>query len=226
MVPFTTVSLHHTCTTRFHCWCDVSSLKCCVTFTPNATGCTLFNKFNLCLVIPQSIFTKVLEIIKFSGKSETSLHVLFAQQCFSVLELCHAGHSYGGIMNTDLNWGKWGLQSCGCCCGVFCGSLLWSWSATPGKVHYGSIFWPFVDNGSCCGSLESQTFTNGFISSSRLIDFNYFVSHFFGSQHDVWLLRLVWSTSLLPCSLTADVNSISPLLSFCRCEWSLWFTGP
>ncbi len=37
-----------------------------------------------------------------------------------------------------------------------------------------------------CGSLESQSFRNGFITFSRLIDLNYFLSHlflnFFGSQ--------------------------------------------
>ena len=51
------------------------------------------------------------------------------------------------------------------------------------------MFSPFVDNGSHCGSLESQSFRNGFITFSRLIDLNYFLSHlflnFFRSQHDV-----------------------------------------
>ncbi len=60
---------------------------------------------------------------------------------------------------------------------------------TPGKVHHCSMFSPVVDNGSHCGSLESQSFRNGFITFSRLIDLNYFLSHlflnFFGSQHDV-----------------------------------------
>ncbi len=47
----------------------------------------------------------------------------------------------------------------------------------------------FCHNGSHCGSLESQSFRNGFITFSRLIDLNYFLSHLFlnlfGSQHDV-----------------------------------------
>ncbi len=84
------------------------------------------------------------------------------------------------------------------CCGVFCDLLdessLRSWGnfgrpATPGKVHHCSMFSPFVDNGSHCGSLKSQSFRNGSITFSRLTDLNYFLSHlflnFFGSQHDV-----------------------------------------
>ncbi len=38
------------------------------------------------------------------------------------------------------------------------------------------MFSPFVDNGSHCGSLESQSFRNGFITFSRLLDLNYFFS--------------------------------------------------
>lgn len=105
-------------------------------------------------------------------------------------------------MNTDLNWGKWDLQFFGCCCGVFCDLLdessLCSWGnfgrpATPGKVLHCSMFLPFVNNGSHCGLLESQSFRNGFITFSRLIDLNYFLSHlflnFFGSRHDVRLFE-------------------------------------
>ncbi len=94
---------------------------------------------------------------------------------------------YGGVMNTDLNWGKWGLQFFRCCCGVCCDLLdessLRSWGnfgrpATPGKVHHCSMFSPFVDNGSHCGSLESQSFRNGFITlfqtdRSQLLSFSF-----------------------------------------------------
>ncbi len=195
---------HHTTTTIFYCWYDVLFLKCCVTFTPDVMGHTPSKKLNFCFVSPQSIFPKVLGIIKmFSGKTETSFYVLFAQQRFSswnsaMQAIFAQSLSYGGVMNTDLNWGKWGLQFFRCCCGVFCDLLdessLRSWGnfgrpATPGKVHHCSMFSPFVDNGSHCGSLESQSFRNGFITFSRLIDLNYFRSHlflnFFGSQHDV-----------------------------------------
>ncbi len=92
--------------------------------------------------------------------------------------------SYCWIMNTDLNWGKWGLKFFRCCSGIFSDLLdelsLHSWSnfgrpATPGKVHHCSRFSPFVDNCSDRGSLESQSLRNGFITLSRLIHVNYFV---------------------------------------------------
>ncbi len=138
---------HHTTTTIFYCWYDVLFLKCCVTFTPDVMGHTPSKKFNFCLVSPQSIFPKVLGIIKmFSGKTEMSFYVLFAQQRFwswnSAMQAIFAQSlSYGGVMNTDLNWSKWGLQFFRCCCGVFCDLLdessLRSWGnfgrpATPG----------------------------------------------------------------------------------------------
>ncbi len=110
--------------------------------------------------------------------------------------------SYCWIMNTDLNWGTWGMQFFRCCSGFFYDLLdessLRSRSnfgrlATPGKVHHCSKFSPFVDNGSDRGSLESQSLRNGFITLSRLIHFNYFVSHlflnFFRSWHDVLLFK-------------------------------------
>ncbi len=120
-------------------------------------------------------------------------------------------------MNTDLNWGKWGLQFFRCCCGVFCDLLdessLRSWGnfgrpATPGKVHHCSMFSPFVDNGSHCGSLESQSFRNGFITFSRLIDLNYFLSHlflnFFGSQQDLLVYFTLSGRSYLSDFLIAN----------------------
>ncbi len=100
------------------------------------------------------------------------------------------------------NWGKWGLQIFRCCSGFFYDLLdessLRSWSnfgrpATTGKVHHCYKFSPFVDNGSDRGSLESQSLRNGFITLSRLIHVNYFVSHlflnFFRSWHDVLLFK-------------------------------------
>ncbi len=120
---------HHTTTTIFYCWYDVLFLKCCVTFMPDVMGHTPSKKFNFCLVSPQSIFPKVLGIIKmFSGKTEMSFYVLFAQQRFwswnSAMQAIFAQSlSYDGVMITDLNWGKWGLQFFRCCCGVFCDLL-------------------------------------------------------------------------------------------------------
>ncbi len=110
--------------------------------------------------------------------------------------------SYWWIMNTDLNWGKWGLQFFRCCSGFFDDLLnessLCSWSnfgrpAAPGKVQHWSKFPPFVYNGSDRGSLESQSLRNGFITLSRLMQVIYLVSHlflnFFRSRHDVLLFK-------------------------------------
>ncbi len=165
-------------------------------------------KFNFCLISPQNICPKVLGIIKiFFGKCETSLCVVFGQQWLlpwnSPMDAVFAHSlSYCWIMNTDLNWGKWGLQFFRCCSGFFYDlmdeSSLRSWSnfgrpATPGKVHHCYKFSPFVDNGSDRGSLESQSLRNGFITLSTLIHVNYFVSHlflnFFRLWHDVLLFK-------------------------------------
>ncbi len=152
---------HHTTTTMFDCWYDVLFMECCVGFTPDVTGHT-FQKFTFCHTSPQNICPKVLGIIKiFFGKCETSLSVLFGQQWLlpwnSPMSFFAQYLSYCWIMNTDLNWGKWGLQFFRCCSGVFYDLLdessLRSWSnfgrpATPEKVHHCSKFSPFVDNGS------------------------------------------------------------------------------
>ena len=42
-----------------------------------------------------------------------------------------------------------------------------------------TMFSPFVDNGSHCGPLEPQSLRNGFVTFSRLIDVDYFVSRLF-----------------------------------------------
>ncbi len=86
----------------------------------------------------------------FFGKCETSLCVLFGQQWLlpwnSPVDAVFAQSlAYCWIMNTDLNWGKWGLQFFRCCSGFIYDLLnessLNSWSnfgrlATPGKVHH------------------------------------------------------------------------------------------
>ncbi len=107
---------HHTTTTMFDCWYDVLFMKCCDGFTPDVMGHTPSKKFNFCLISPQNICLKVLGIIKiFFGKCEMSLCVLFGQQWLlpwnSPMNAVFAQSlSYCWIMNTDLNWGKWGLQ--------------------------------------------------------------------------------------------------------------------
>ncbi len=125
-----------------------------VGFMQDVTGHTPSKKFNFCLISPQNISPKVLGIIKiFVGKCEMSLCVLFGQQWLlpwnSPTDAVFAESlSYCWIMNTDLNWGKWGLQFFTCCSGFFYDLLeessLHSWSnfgrpATPGKVHHGFL---------------------------------------------------------------------------------------
>ncbi len=175
---------HRTTTTMFDCWYDVLFMKCCVGFTLDVTGHAPSKKFNFCLISPQNICPKFLGIIKiFFGKCEMSLCDLFGQQWLlpwnsPVDGVFAQSLSYCWIMNTDLNWGKWGLQFFRCCSGFFYDLLdessFRSWSnfgrpATPGMVHHCYKFSPFVDNGSDRGSLESQSFRNGFITLSRLI---------------------------------------------------------
>ncbi len=142
-----------------------------------------------------------------SGEYGKSLCVLFGQQCLllwnSPMDAVFAQSlSYCWIMNTDLNWSKWGLQLFRCYSGFFYDLLdessLQSLSnfgrpASPGKVHHCSKFSPFVDNGSDRGSQETQSLINGFKLLSRLKHVNYFVSHlflnFFRSRHDVLLFK-------------------------------------
>ncbi len=115
-------------------WCSFYEMLCW--FTPDVTGYTPSKKLNFCLIGPQNICPKVLGIIKiFFG--QTSLCVLFGQQWLlpwnSPMDAVFAQSlSYCWIMNTDLNWGKWGLQFFRCCSGFFYDlldeSLLHSWS--------------------------------------------------------------------------------------------------
>ncbi len=96
--------------------------------------------------------------------------------------------SYCWIMNTDLNWGKWGLHFFRCCSGFFYDLLdessLRSWNnfgrpASPGKVHHCSpsflhlwiialIFWYWIIVRWSPKALEMA-----FITLSKLIHVNY-----------------------------------------------------
>ncbi len=118
-----------------------------------------------------------------------SLCVLFGQQWHlswnSPMDAVFAQSlSYCWIMNTDLNWGKWGLQFFRCCSRflyyLLDDSSLRSWSnfgrsATPGKVHHCSKFSPFVDNDH--SSLESQSLRNQSQLSSKPQFFNAVCPH-------------------------------------------------
>ncbi len=112
---------------------------------PCLTVCMMFFLWNpvlvllhFCRISPQIICPKVLGIIKiFFCKCETSLCVLFGQQWLllwnSTMDAVFAQSlSYCWIMNTDLNWGKWGLQFFRCCSGFISDLLdeqsLRSWS--------------------------------------------------------------------------------------------------
>ncbi len=164
-----------------HVWLlyDVLFMKCCVGFTSDVTGHTPSKKFTFCLISPHDICPKILGIIKiFFSKCETSLCVraflVSSGFCLGTLPWM----PYSLILNTELNWGKWSLPFFRCYSGFFFDLLdelsLCYWSnfgrpATPDKVPYYYKCSPFVDNGSDCGSLESQSFRNGFITLSWLI---------------------------------------------------------
>ncbi len=132
---------HHTTTTMLDCWYDVLFMKCCVGFTPDVTGHA-----------PSKRSTFVTSATEYLPKSLGDnqdiflLYVLFGQQCLlpwnSHMDAVFAQSlSYCWIMNTDFNWGKWGLQFFRYCSGFFYDFLdelsLLSWSnfgrpATPG----------------------------------------------------------------------------------------------
>ncbi len=188
----------------FDCWYGVLFMKSCVGFMPDITGHTPSKKFNFSLISLQNICPKIKILF---GKYEMSLCVLFGQWILIALSSRMDADfaqslSYCWIMNTDLNWGKWG-QFFRCCSGFVYYLLdelsLRSWinfgrPATPGKVHhYCSKFSLFVDNGSDRGSLEFQSLRNAFLNLSRLIYVNYFVSHLFlnifRSRHDVLVFK-------------------------------------
>ncbi len=172
-------------------------------FYARCNGTCLSKKFNFCLMIPQNIWPK--------AKCETSHFFFFDQQCLlpwnSPMDAVFAQSlSYCWIMSTDLIRGKRGLRLFRCCSGLFYDFLdessFRSWSnvgrpATHGKVHHCYKFSPFVDNGSDCGSLESQSLINGFITLSRLIHVNYFVFNLFFNYFRLRYEALLFKHALL-----------------------------
>ena len=130
--------------------------------------CAKYSIYISCKIVAELLQTAPHKIVAelLQTAPHTTMDAIFAQSL-----------SYCWIMDTDLNWGKWGLQFFLCCSGFFC--------------DHCSKFSPFVYNGSHCGSLESQSLRNGFVTLSRLIDVNDFVSHlffnFFRLRHDVLL---------------------------------------
>ncbi len=160
-------------------------MKCWIGFTPDVTG-HAFQKSSTFVSWFHRIFGQKPNVRR-------DIFFFFDQQCLlpwnSPMDAVFAQSlSYCWIMNTDLIRGKRGLRLFRCCSGLFYDFLdessFRSWSnvgrpATHGKVHHCYKFSPFVDNGSDCGSLESQSLINGFITLSRLIHFNYFVFNLF-----------------------------------------------
>ena len=151
----------------FDCCHDVLFMKCCVSFTPDVTGRTPSKKFLFCLVSPQNIFPEVLGIIKmfFWRMWDEPLCSFWSAVVFT-LELSHGcifaqSLSYCRIINTDLNWGEWGLQIFRCCSGFFCDLLdessMRSWSnfGRPASWEGSPLFQVF----SICGYWLSLWFT-------------------------------------------------------------------
>ncbi len=115
----------HTLTKHHHVWllvwCSFNEILCW--FYARCNGTRIFQKVKL--LTHQYICPQVLGIIKiFFCKCETSLCVLFGQQWLlprnSPMDAVFTqSFSCCWIMNTDLNWGKWGPQFFRCCSGIF-----------------------------------------------------------------------------------------------------------
>lgn len=58
------------------------------------------------------------------------------------------------------------------------------------KSNHCSKLYPFMENGSLCGLLESQRHRDGFARLSRLIDVSDFVSQLFLSFFNLWYVVL------------------------------------
>ena len=164
-------------------------IKCCVIFTPDVTGCTPFKKFNFCLVCPQNIYPKVLRIINiFLGKCETSLFFVssgfrlgtlpwmpFLPSVFLMVEswtltLTEASEACSSL---DVALGSFVTSWMSRCCSlgvILVGRpVLGRFTTVPSFLH----LWIMAL------TLKSQSLGNGFVTFSRLIHFNHFVSHLF-----------------------------------------------
>ncbi|MEQ2295040.1 hypothetical protein AMECASPLE_010026 [Ameca splendens] len=103
-------------------------------------------------------------------------------------------------MNSDLSWGSEACRALD----VVPGYVLTSWSSwsdfsgpvTPGIDPSCSIFSPFVDNGSHCGFLESQSLRNNFVILLKPKDVNDFVPHLFRIFFLLWHAVLLYEIFL------------------------------
>ncbi len=172
---------------------------------PDVTGHTPSKKFNFCLISPQNICPNVLGIIKiFFGKCETSPWVIFGQQCLlswnSPMDAVFAQSlSYCWTMNTDLNWGKWGLQFFRWCSGFFMTSLM-SRHCALGVILVGrsllgrfTTFPSFLHLWIMALTMVRWSLKALEIALQPFPDWYYFVSHlflyFFGLQYDVLVFK-------------------------------------
>lgn len=159
----------HRSTATVHCWCDLF-VKSSVDFHARCKGTHTFQKSSAFVSSVHREFSQ-----KSWGTSRCLLAKLRRALMFlllssaSVLVVVAQSLSDGGVMNTGLSWGKWGLHFCRCCCGLLDESSLLSGGHFGRKVHHCSLFLPFVDNDSDCVSLESQSFRNGFTTFTRLM---------------------------------------------------------
>lgn len=86
--------------------------------------------------------------------------------------LTHVSDMFQNIFKTLVNTNLQFLTS-----DIYMRENIHNHQAIPGNVLYFSMFSQFVGNDAYCGSLESQSLPIGFVTFSRLIDVNYFVSH-------------------------------------------------
>ncbi len=118
---------HHTTATMFDCWHDVLFMKLSFGFTPDVTG-HAFQKVQILSHQSTEYLPKSL------GDNQDIFWQMWGEPlCYFLSEVAFVfSLSYCWIVNTDFNWGKWGLQFFRCCSGFFYDlideSTLRSWS--------------------------------------------------------------------------------------------------
>ncbi len=140
-------------------WCSFYEILCW--FYARCNGTHTFQKVNQSHQSTEYLPKSLGDNQEILGKCETSHCVLFGQQWLfpwnSPMDVVFAqSFSYCWIMNTDLNWSKWGLQFFRCYSVFFFydlldGSLLRSWSNFLisnflGLIFNLSIIWYIICN--------------------------------------------------------------------------------
>ncbi len=176
-------------------WC--SSYEMLRWFYAWCNGTHTLQMLNFCLISPQNICSKILVIIKILLANVRRAFVFLLVSCGFILDLSH-GCCFCPVSFLLLNHEHILIEASEACSsldvvlGYFSFGVNSGKMTAPGKVPR-SKFSPCVDNVSDRGSLESQSLRNVFLTLSRLIHVNYFVSHlflkFFRSWHDVLLFK-------------------------------------